>query len=222
MRSICKAWIPSYFAAMRSERRVMTPRTVKCVSSAHAMLMLCLSLPLTSATIFLRRLLEKELKKDFSKAYAMHMKYIQINEDDDENPKRRWEFDSIWHKIKRMLNICRLHVHSKNIIYIFFINHVLYLLFFIFIILLMFCIIILLVVFKTMIVWDTWQLNSLLAYAQRMRASSLISSSFSHADISFARFFAIMFSSFIDVSISSVDAAHMHSYNCTFNFCSLA
>ncbi len=67
----------------------MTPRTVKCVSSAYAMLMLCLSLPLTSATIFLRRLLKKELKKDFSKAYAMHMKCIQTNEDDDENPKRR-------------------------------------------------------------------------------------------------------------------------------------
>ncbi len=67
----------------------MTPRTVKCVRNEHAVLMLCLSLPLTSATIFLRRLLEKESKKDFSKAYAMHMKYIQINEDDDENPKRR-------------------------------------------------------------------------------------------------------------------------------------
>ncbi len=99
MRSICKAWIPSYFAAMRSERRVMTPGTVKCVSSAYAMLMLCLSLPLTSATIFLRRLLEKELKKDFSKAYAMHMKYIQTNEDDDENSIQ----SDIW------LNVCSIY-----------------------------------------------------------------------------------------------------------------
>jgi len=89
--------------------------------------MLCISLLLTSVMIFLGRLLEKESKKDFSKAYAMH------------------------------------------------------------------------------------KLSSLLASAQHMRASSLISNSFSHADISFARFFAIMLSSFIDVSISSVDAAHMHS-----------
>ncbi len=89
--------------------------------------MLCVSLLLTSVMIFLRRLLERESKKDFSKAYAMHKP------------------------------------------------------------------------------------SSLLASAQHMRASSLVSNSFSHADISFTRFFAIMLSSFIDVSISSVDAAHMHS-----------
>jgi hypothetical protein len=38
--------------------------------------------------MFLRRLLERESKKDFSKAYAMHMKYIRVDEDDDENLKR--------------------------------------------------------------------------------------------------------------------------------------
>ncbi len=71
--------------------------TVKCVSSAYAKLMLCLPLPLASATVFLRflrRLLEKGSKKDFSKAYAMHMKYIRVNEDNDENLKRRGEFGS--------------------------------------------------------------------------------------------------------------------------------
>ncbi len=45
---------------------------MKCVSSAYAKLMLCISLLLTSVMIFLRHLLEKESKKDFSKAYAMH------------------------------------------------------------------------------------------------------------------------------------------------------
>ncbi len=98
MESICKAWISSYFAAMRSERRVTAARTVKCISSAYAKLML-LPLPLTPATIFLRRLLEREPKKDVTKAYAMHMKYIWIDEDDNENLKRRWGFDSIWHML---------------------------------------------------------------------------------------------------------------------------
>jgi hypothetical protein len=100
---------------------------VRYSSSAYAKLMLYIPLPLAPATIFLRRLLERESKKDFSKAYAMH------------------------------------------------------------------------------------KLSSLLAYAQHMRASSLTSNSFSHADISSARFSAVMLSSFIDVSMSSVDAAHMHS-----------
>jgi len=64
IRSMSKVWIPSYFAAMRSERRVTAARTVKCVSSAYAKLMLCLPLPLTPATVFLRRLLEREPKKE--------------------------------------------------------------------------------------------------------------------------------------------------------------
>ncbi len=55
------------------------------------------------------------------------------------------------------------------------------------------------------------KVSLLLAYAQYMRASSPISNSFGHADISLARFIAILLSSFIDVSISSDDAAHMHS-----------
>jgi len=75
---------------------VTAARTVKCVNSAYAKLMLCLPLLLTPATVFLRRLLEREPKKDFSKAYAMHMKYIRIDEDDDENLKRG--FGSAWHK----------------------------------------------------------------------------------------------------------------------------
>ncbi len=94
MRSICKAWIPFYFAAMRSERRVTAATTVKCVSSAYAKLMLCLPLPLAPAAVFLRflrRLLEGGPKKDFSKAYAVHMEYI-LDEDGDENLKRGWGF----------------------------------------------------------------------------------------------------------------------------------
>jgi hypothetical protein len=42
---------------------------VKCVSSAYAKLMLCVPLPLA---------LEGESKKDFSKAYAMHMNFIYL------------------------------------------------------------------------------------------------------------------------------------------------
>ena len=51
--------------------------------------MLCLSLLLTSATMFLRRLL------NLRKILAKHMlKYIRVDEDDDENLKRGFGFGS--------------------------------------------------------------------------------------------------------------------------------
>jgi len=43
-----------------------------------------------------------------------------------------------------------------------------------------------------------------------MRTETLIFKSFSQSVISFAQFSASMLSSFIDVSLCSVDAAHMH------------
>ncbi len=80
---------------MRSERRVMAATTVKCVSSAYAKLMLCLPLPLAPAAVFLGflgRLLEGGPKKDFSKAYAVRMEYIRVDEDGDEDLERGWGF----------------------------------------------------------------------------------------------------------------------------------
>jgi len=44
-----------------------------------------------------------------------------------------------------------------------------------------------------------------------MRTATLIFKSFSQSVISFAQFSALMLLSFIDVSLSSVDAVHMHS-----------
>jgi len=49
-----------------------------------------------------------------------------------------------------------------------------------------------------------------LVYARHMRSAILIFKSFSQLVISSARFWALMLSSFIDVSLCSVDAAHMH------------
>ncbi len=64
------------------------------------------------------------------------------------------------------------------------------------------------------IVFDIWILSELsffLVYAQHMRTATFIFRSFNQSVISFARFSALMLSSFIDVSLCSVDAAHMHS-----------
>ncbi len=52
------------------------------------------------------------------------------------------------------------------------------------------------------------ELSFFLVYAQ---TATLIFKSFSQSVISFARFSALMLSSFINVSLCSVDAAHMHS-----------
>ncbi len=55
------------------------------------------------------------------------------------------------------------------------------------------------------------ELSFFLVYAWHMQTATLIFKSFSQSVISFARFSASMLSSFIDVSLCSVDAAHMHS-----------
>ena len=54
------------------------------------------------------------------------------------------------------------------------------------------------------------ELSFFLVYARHMRSAILIFKSFSQLVISFARFWVSMLSSFIDVSLCLVDAAHMH------------
>jgi hypothetical protein len=77
---------------MCSERRVTAATTVKCVSSAYAKLMLCLPLPLAPAGRCSwgswGACLREDLRKIFSKAYAVHMEYIRVDEDGDENLER--------------------------------------------------------------------------------------------------------------------------------------
>ena len=54
------------------------------------------------------------------------------------------------------------------------------------------------------------ELSFFLVYARHMRSATLIFKSCNQFIISFAQFSASMLSSFIDVSLCSVDAAHMH------------
>jgi len=73
------------------------------------------------------------------------------------------------------------------------------------------CIITSFVVFDICIERILSELSFFLVYARHMRTATLIFKSFSQSVISSARFSAPMLSSFIDVSLCSVDAAHMHS-----------
>jgi len=67
-----------------------------------------------------------------------------------------------------------------------------------------------LIVFNICIERILSELSFFLVYARHMRSVTLIFKSFSQLVISFARFSASMLSSFIDISLCSVDAAHMH------------
>ena len=72
----------------------------------------------------------------------------------------------------------------------------------------MICTITFLIVFNICVERILSELSFFLVYAQHMQSVTL--KSFSQLVISFARFWALMLSSFIDVSLCSVDAAHMH------------
>jgi len=52
-------------------------------------------LPLSSAEAFLMRLIEKESKRNMSKTYTKHIKYLRINEKSKKNLKREQELNSI-------------------------------------------------------------------------------------------------------------------------------
>ena len=77
--------------------------------------------------------------------------------------------------------------------------------FFILVVQLVICIITFLVVFNIYIERILSEV-----YARHMRSATLTFKPFSQLVISFARFSALMLSSFIDVSLCSVDAAHIH------------
>ncbi len=98
------------------------------------------------------------------------------------------------------------HAHSQAIAHVFFIRSF----FFILIILFVICTITFLIIFNICIERILSELSFLLVYARYMRSVTLIFKSCSQLIISFARFSALMLSSFINVSLCSVDAAHMH------------
>ncbi len=119
-----------------------------------------------------------------------------------------------------MLSICTKHVnhelnlwhaHSQAIAHVIFIRSFFCIFFFILVVQLMICIITFLIVFNICIEQILSELSFFLIYAQHMRTEILIFKSFSQSVISFAQFSALMLSSFIDVSLCSVVAAHMHS-----------
>ncbi len=102
------------------------------------------------------------------------------------------------------------HAHSHAIIHIFFVRSFFCIFFFILIILLVICIITFLIIFNICIERILSELSFFLVYAWHMWTATLIFKSFSQLIILFARLSASMLSSFIDISLCSVDAAHMH------------
>ncbi len=102
------------------------------------------------------------------------------------------------------------HAHSQAIAHVFFIRSFFCVFFFILIVLLVICTITFLIVFDICIERILSELSFFLVYARHMRSATLIFKSCNQFIISFAQFSASMLSSFIDVSLCSVDAAHMH------------
>ena len=97
------------------------------------------------------------------------------------------------------------HAHQQAITHVVLIRCFSCIFFFILIVQLMICIITFL---NICIEWILSELSLFLVYARHMRSATLIFKSFSQFILSFAQFSELM--SFIDVSLCSVDAAHMH------------
>ena len=108
-----------------------------------------------------------------------------------------------------MLSMCTKHAKSwtQAITYVILVRSFSCIFFFILIVLLVICTITFLIVFDICVERILSELSFFLVYAWHMRSATL--KSFSQLVISFARFWASMLSSFIDVSLCSVDAAHM-------------
>ncbi len=102
------------------------------------------------------------------------------------------------------------HAHSQAIAHVIFVRLFFCVFFFILVVLLVICIITFLIVFNICVERILSELSFFLVYARHMRSATLIFKSFSQFIISFARFWALMLSSFIDVSLCLIDAAHMH------------
>ncbi len=102
------------------------------------------------------------------------------------------------HKTCKIMNsTCDMLIHKLSL----FIRSFSCVFFFILVVQLVICIITFLILSE---------LSFFLVYARHMRSATLTFKSFSQLVISFARFWASMLSSFIDVSLCSVDATHMH------------
>ncbi len=109
------------------------------------------------------------------------------------------------------------HMHKTcAIAHVIFVRPFSCVFFFILVVQLVICIITFLVVFEIFIERILSELSFFLVYARHMRTATFTSKPFSQSVISSARFSASMLSSFIDVSLCSVDAAHMHS-RCLFD-----
>ncbi len=112
------------------------------------------------------------------------------------------------HKTCEIMNsTCDVLIHKLSL----FVRPFSCVFFFILVVQLVICIITFLVVFNICIERILSELSFFLVYARHMRTATLIFKLFSQSVISFARFSASILSSFIDVSLCSVDAAHMHS-----------
>ena len=102
------------------------------------------------------------------------------------------------------------HAHSQAIAHVIFVRLFFCVFFFILVVLLVICTITFLIVFNICVERILSELSFFLIYARHMRSATLTFKSFSQFVIWFAQFWALMLSSFIDVSLCLVDAAHMH------------
>ena len=99
------------------------------------------------------------------------------------------------------------HAHQQAITHVILIRCFSCIFFFILAVQLMICII---TFFNICIEWILSELSFFLVYARHMRSATLIFKSFSQFILSFSHSLNFQSMSFINVSLCSVDAAHMH------------